>query len=228
MKSSTESESFWLMRLKTAWFYLNKMIGLTMRSVTWNRFPIKNFWLIPCFFHLWSEVTWKQHVHKSRSCEHESRYWTLQPQHYSSTSSFVRLKEDKTSSPLLPSKYTSKFTCFFPSSSWRVEACQYLSKRLTHEQHVVEKLKSNGSGGGICTWVDILIPLLTPCITTTQTVKVKTRVQSKPGTRSTRQARHQLTPHMWCVQQRLIASPPWARNAALIAKRARRIPLHYP
>ena len=34
------------------------MIGLTMRSVTWNRFPIKNLWLIPCFFHLWSEVTW--------------------------------------------------------------------------------------------------------------------------------------------------------------------------
>jgi len=39
-------------------FYLIKMIGLTMRSVTWNRFPIKNLWLIPCFFHLWSEVTW--------------------------------------------------------------------------------------------------------------------------------------------------------------------------
>jgi len=36
------------------------MIGLTMRSVTWNRFPIKNLWLIPCFFHLWSEVTWIQ------------------------------------------------------------------------------------------------------------------------------------------------------------------------
>ena len=39
---------------------LNKMIGLTMRSVTWNRFPIKNLWLIPCFFHLWSEVTSSQ------------------------------------------------------------------------------------------------------------------------------------------------------------------------
>jgi len=35
-------------------------IGLTMGSVTWNRFPIKNLWLIPCFFHLWSEVTWIQ------------------------------------------------------------------------------------------------------------------------------------------------------------------------
>ena len=34
------------------------MIGLTIHSVTWNRFPIKNLWLIPCFFHLWSEVTW--------------------------------------------------------------------------------------------------------------------------------------------------------------------------
>jgi len=33
------------------------MIGLTMRSVTWNRFPIKNLWLIPCFFPLWSEIT---------------------------------------------------------------------------------------------------------------------------------------------------------------------------
>ena len=31
-----------------------------MRSVTWNRFPIKHLWLIPCFFHLWSEVTWIQ------------------------------------------------------------------------------------------------------------------------------------------------------------------------
>ena len=26
-------------------------------SVTWNRLPIKNLRLIPCFFHLWSEVT---------------------------------------------------------------------------------------------------------------------------------------------------------------------------
>jgi len=31
-----------------------------MRSVTWNRFPIKNLWLTLCFFHLWSEVTWIQ------------------------------------------------------------------------------------------------------------------------------------------------------------------------
>ena len=23
-----------------------------MRSVMWNQFPIKNLWLIPCFFHL--------------------------------------------------------------------------------------------------------------------------------------------------------------------------------
>ena len=29
-----------------------------MRSITWNRFPIKNLWLIPCFFDFWSEVTW--------------------------------------------------------------------------------------------------------------------------------------------------------------------------
>jgi len=29
-----------------------------MRSVTWNRFAIKNLWLIPCFFYLWSLVTW--------------------------------------------------------------------------------------------------------------------------------------------------------------------------
>ena len=42
------------------WFYLNKMIGLTMCSVAWNRFHIKNLWLIPCFFHLSSEVTWMQ------------------------------------------------------------------------------------------------------------------------------------------------------------------------
>ena len=38
--------------------YFNK-IGRTMRSVTWNPFPIKNLRLIPCF-HLWSEVTWIQ------------------------------------------------------------------------------------------------------------------------------------------------------------------------
>ena len=31
-----------------------------MRSVTWKRFPIKKLQLIPCFFHLWSEVTWIQ------------------------------------------------------------------------------------------------------------------------------------------------------------------------
>ena len=52
----------------------------------------------------------------------------------------------------------------------------------------------------------VRIPLLTPCIVAAQTVKVKTRVHSKSGTRSTRQPRHQLTPQIWCVQQRLIAS----------------------
>ena len=31
-----------------------------MRNVMWNQFPIKNVWLNPCFFHLWSEVTWAQ------------------------------------------------------------------------------------------------------------------------------------------------------------------------
>jgi len=34
-----------------------QMIGMTMRCVTWIRFPFKNLWLIPCFFHLWSKVT---------------------------------------------------------------------------------------------------------------------------------------------------------------------------
>jgi len=34
------------------------MIGLTMCSVTLNQFPIKNVRLIPCFSHLWSELTW--------------------------------------------------------------------------------------------------------------------------------------------------------------------------
>jgi len=29
-----------------------------MGSVAWNRFSIKNLQLIPCFFHLWGEVTW--------------------------------------------------------------------------------------------------------------------------------------------------------------------------
>jgi len=29
-------------------------------QIEWNWFPIKNLWLIPCFFHLWSEVTWIQ------------------------------------------------------------------------------------------------------------------------------------------------------------------------
>jgi len=34
----------WCPRAPRWWplFYLNKMIGLTMRSATWNRFPIKN------------------------------------------------------------------------------------------------------------------------------------------------------------------------------------------
>ena len=40
--------------------FLNKISGLTMRTVTWNRFPVKNLLLIPCFFQLWSEVTRKQ------------------------------------------------------------------------------------------------------------------------------------------------------------------------
>jgi len=31
-----------------------------MRSVTWNRFPIKKLWSIPCLYHLWSEATWIQ------------------------------------------------------------------------------------------------------------------------------------------------------------------------
>ena len=34
------------------------MQRLMMRSVTWNRFPIKNLWLIPCLCHLWRKVTW--------------------------------------------------------------------------------------------------------------------------------------------------------------------------
>ena len=114
-----------------------------------------------------------------------------------------------------------------PFSNHTIEACQYLSKRLTHEHHVFGKLKSNGSGGGICTWVIILIPLLTPCNVTAQKVKVKTQVQPKPGTRSLRQPQHQLTPQVWCVQQRLITSPPQARNAALTAMRAGHIPLHF-
>ena len=107
-----------------------------------------------------------------------------------------KFKEDKTSSSFLPSKYIGKFTCFFPSSSWRVEACRYLSKRLTHEHHEFGILKSNGSGGGIRTWIDIQIPLLTPCIVLARTLKVKTRVHSKPGTPSTRPPRHQLTPRI--------------------------------
>jgi len=39
------------------------MIGLTMRSVTWNRFPIKNLWWIPCFFHLWGKVSMQVMYH---------------------------------------------------------------------------------------------------------------------------------------------------------------------
>jgi len=51
-----------------------------------------------------------------------------------------------------------------------------------------------------------------PCIVTAfselfrRTVKVKTRVHSKPGTRSGLPRRHQLTLQIWCAQQRLIAS----------------------
>ena len=39
-----------------------------------------------------------------------------------------------------------------------------------------------------------------------RTVKVKTRVHTKPGTRSAPPPRHQLTLQIWCAQQRLIAS----------------------
>ena len=52
------------------------MIGLTMRSVTWNRFPIKHLWLIPCFFHLWSGVTWICPQTVSRFC-FDSCNWNL-------------------------------------------------------------------------------------------------------------------------------------------------------
>ena len=53
-----EGRAFYVMWLfRDIQFYLNKMIGLTMRSATWNRFPNQNLWLIPCFFHLWSDVT---------------------------------------------------------------------------------------------------------------------------------------------------------------------------
>jgi len=102
----------------------------------------------------------------------------------------------------------------------------YLSKRLTHEHHDFGKVKSNGSGGGICTWVDIPIPLLTPCIVTAQTVKVKTRVHSKPGTPSTRPTPVPTNSGNMMRATKVDSEPPQARNAALIAKRARCIPLH--
>ena len=59
------------------------MIGLTMRNVTWNRFPIKNLWLIPCFFHLWSEATWIQICaslnHRKKMKAEPSRLIPLKP-----------------------------------------------------------------------------------------------------------------------------------------------------
>jgi len=54
-----------------------------MRSVRWNRFPIKNLWLIPCFFHLWSEVTWIQICaslnHRTKMKAEPSRLIPLKP-----------------------------------------------------------------------------------------------------------------------------------------------------
>jgi len=44
------------------------------------------------------------------------------------------------------------------------------------------KLKSNDSGGGTCTWVDIPLPCIVICCGANS---------QKPGTRSTRQTRHQ-------------------------------------
>ena len=32
--------------------------GLRMRNLTWNRFPIKNFWSIPCLHPSWKVHTW--------------------------------------------------------------------------------------------------------------------------------------------------------------------------
>jgi len=66
------------------------MIGLTMRSFTWNRFPIKKFWLIPCFFHLWSEVSCLQQFsdlsllrsRKNRKGPSATKYWALSVSFY--------------------------------------------------------------------------------------------------------------------------------------------------
>jgi len=58
----------------------------------------------------------------------------------------------------------------------------------------------------MCCRLILCVPVDKNCIVTARTVKVKTRVHSKPGTPSTRPPRHQLTPQIWCVQQRLIAS----------------------
>ena len=79
------------------------------------------------------------------------------------------------------------------------------------------KLKTNGSGGGICTWVDILIPLLTPCIVTAQTVKTRNTFNAA-GTAPINSANMMRA-------TKVGRETPQARNAALIAKRARRIPL---
>ena len=61
-------------------FWIRCKDWLTMRSVTWNRFPNNNLRLIPYFFHLWSEVTWtltaltryilqnECPLHKNRDC----------------------------------------------------------------------------------------------------------------------------------------------------------------
>ena len=46
-----------------------ELIGLTMRSVTWNRFPIQNSRLIPCLCHLWSEATWIQICASLNNCK---------------------------------------------------------------------------------------------------------------------------------------------------------------
>jgi len=59
------------------------MIGLTMGSVTWNRFPIKNLWLIPCLFHLGSAVIWIQIYaslnHRKKMKAEPSRLIPLKP-----------------------------------------------------------------------------------------------------------------------------------------------------
>ena len=97
-----------------------------MRGVTWNRFPIKNLWLIPCLFHLWSEVTWIQICaslnHREKITTEPSRLISRKPienlqRLFVACLCFIKVNV------LQPSSVCSSTTATYISFSWFTYLC---------------------------------------------------------------------------------------------------------